>query len=299
MNDSTEGLNLVALKRVSCTRHVHVLGEPALLNRRSFLRSTFISGLGFSSLAAGSPAAPSSLPSEPAESEGALTNHERTIVSVGSLDLLGRPRSWSLVRRGLHPISPERVVVLTDRGGDGWASQNRVAEARLEERLAYLALPAEKFHLIFRLMHVLADYYRAPHLFEPWAIRLSKREALGSTGLGLGFGLLHEYQDDGDVVLMHPPVDWWLCIFPEGVGWGAFDGEPTHGMIGHVFPTHHASLPALKLRAYELTSRVGLAVTRAGQGFDPTAWRRIATMDRINAARTVNMAIGRCLAESA
>ncbi len=50
--------------------------------------------------------------------------------------------------------------------------------------------------------------------------------------------------------------------------------------------------------AYELTSRVGLMLVRAGQEIGPTAWRRIAALDRIGAARNVNQAIARCVVES-
>jgi mannitol/fructose-specific phosphotransferase system IIA component len=298
MNEPSDTPNLADLKRVSCTRGGHFFGEAALLNRRSFLHSSIFSGLGFSGLVAADPAVPSP-PSQLPDSELALAEYERTIASLSSLDLLGRPRSWSLVRQGLHPISPERVVVVTERGGDGWASRDRKREARLWERLAYLGLRAGKFDQILGLMQVVTSHYQAPHLFETWATGLARREALGSTGMGYGFGLLHQYQDDGDVRLVNAPVDWWMVLFPKGVDWGAFDGESVYAMLGHVFPSYHARLPALRLMAYELTSRVGLAVARIGQDFDPTAWRRIAAMDRISAARTVNMAIVRCVAESA
>jgi hypothetical protein len=295
MIDSTETPNLIGLKRVFSTRDGHFLGEPELVNRRSFLRRSLASGLGLSSPGAADPGATCTPTSELAESEVGLTEYERTIANLTNLDLLGRPRSWSLVRQGLHPITPERVVTVTDRGGYGWYSRDRQRKARLQERLIHLQLPARKLDLILRLMHVITDHYRAPYLFEPWATGLAKREALGSTGLGYGFGLLHQYQDKSDVGLVNPPVDWWLVLFPEGVDWGSFDEQLSYSMIGHVFPPYHARLPALKLMAYELSSRVGLAVMKLGE--KPTAWRQIAAMDRITAARTVNQVIAQCVAE--
>ncbi len=149
-----------------------------------------------------------------------------------------------------------------------------------------LDLSASKLDLIFRLMHVLSDYYRVPHLFPAWAIKLAKREALGSTGIGHGFGLLHQFQDDGLLQLMNPPVDWWLVLLPDGGEWDSGDHTPVFGMIGHVFPPHHMALPGLKMRAWELTTRVNWCVGR-----EPDAWKRIANLDRMAAAQVVNRAI--------
>ena len=116
-------------------------------------------------------------------------------------------------------------------------------------------------------MRVVTSHYHAPDLFPRWASGLAWREALGSTGSGNGFALLHQFQDDGEVQLRNAPVDWWLFLFPDGVDWDALDGKHVHGMIGHVFPPGHARLAGLKLRVYEFTSRVGLEVAR-GTGQD-------------------------------
>jgi hypothetical protein len=207
---------------------------------------------------------------------------EQIVSMSDSLDVLGRPPSWSLVRDGWHPISPERVIVMTDKGGDGWSSRDRYLEADMRERLSELDLNPGKLDLIFRLMQVLTGYYRVPHLFPNWAMGLAKREALGSTGTGQGFGLLHQFQDDGIVELTNSSVDWWLVLFPGGVEWGAWDDKPVYGMIGHIFPPHHQDLPGLKLRAWELTCR-------AGRRMESDDWAWIADLDRINAAETINL----------
>jgi hypothetical protein len=265
-----------------------------MLDRRSFFRWSLVTGLGLHGDApAGAADKPSSEPPPYSPNE-----FERIVAMCNSLDVLGRPRSWSLVRDGFHPISPERVIVMSEKGGDGWSSRECHLEDCLREYLSesfelksWCGLPMGTYHvptgkldLIFRLMQEMTDYYRVPHLFPIWAINLAKREALASTGTGQGFGLLHQFQDDGIVQLTNTPVDWWLALFPGGVEWGAWDGKPVFAMIGHIFPSHHRELPGLKLRAWQLTSCVG-------RRMDTDSWARIAELDRMNAAQTVNLAI--------
>lgn len=250
-----------------------------MLNRRSFLRRSLATGITLPGVAAG---ATVSHPCSPSE-------FERLVAMADSLDLLGRPHSWSLVRDGFHPISPERVIVMTDQGGDGWSSRDHSQEDSLRASLGKTyhvptLLSAGKLDLIFRLMRVMTDHYRVPPLFPKWATMLAKREALGSTGIGYGFGLLHQFQDDGEIELTNAPVDWWLALFPGGIEWDAWDGKPVFGMIGHVFPPDHWNLPGLKLRVWELSSR-------AVRAKDTDAWPGIAKMDRAIAAQVVNRAI--------
>lgn len=250
-----------------------------MLNRRSFLRWSVATGLGLHSISTARAA--EELP----------------------LDVLGRPRSWSLVRTGYHPISPKRVIVMTVQSSECWSNRDRRIEDSLRASLSEpfdlcswcgvpmgrYEVPAGKLDPIFRLIRVLTDHYRVPHLFSKWATMLAKREALGSTGMGHGFGLLHQFQDDGMVPLVNAPVDWWLVLFPGGIEWEAVDGKPVHAMIGHVFATNHFQLPGLKLRAWELASR-------AVREFDADTWTWIAGLDRIAAAQEVNRALIRALA---
>lgn len=256
------------------------------MNRRSFLQNAVATGIGLHGVA---------LVSATEEPPSTTNEFERFMAKNDTLDLLGRPRSWSLVRDGFHPISPERVIVMSDHGGDGWWDRDRRQEdslrATLSEPFKFVSwwgvpmetyrVPENKLDLIFRLMRVMTDHYRVPHLFPKWATMLAKREALGSTGMGHGFGLLHQFQDDGNVQLTNAPVDWWLVLFPGGIEWDACDDKPVFGMIGHVFPPHHWELPGLKLRVWELGSLAGRHL----------AWARIARMDRMAAAQVVNRAI--------
>jgi hypothetical protein len=163
-----------------------------MLNRRSFLQCAAAMGLGLHGVAPAG-GAEKLTPEPPPDNPN---DFERLVAGCASLDVLGRPPCWSLVRKCFHPISPERVIVMTNQGGDGWSSRDRYLEDCLREHLHEQSdingshrVPVGKLDLIFRLMQVLTDHYRAPHLLPNWAIRLANREALGSTGLGHGFGL--------------------------------------------------------------------------------------------------------------
>jgi hypothetical protein len=186
------------------------------------------------------------------------------------------------------------VVVLTDHRSS--LRQHQLAQG-LGERFQG-QLSTDKIAWIVRLTTVLADHYRIP--VERWAVVMARREALASTGLGHGAGLLHQFQDfldrpSQDCHIANPPVDWWLFLFPEGIDWNEFDGHPVYGMIGHVF----ASLePGLQLPAYCLTTEAARAVAWTGQEMDPTAWQRLSRLDRISAACRVNAAVLGCLSKN-
>lgn len=265
----------------------------SMLNRRSFLKCTGLVAL----------------PAIPTESSSP-NDLEQIVAECKSLDILGRPRSWGLVREGLHPISPERVIT----GCDGWCSRDRIEEEALRATLTdpaklhaacvgkpghdhgpnrckvcryplSVSLPAEKLDRIFRLMRVLTDYYRVPHLFSKWAKSCAHRESLGSTGFGRGFAMPHQFQNEGEVLLTNPPVDWWLILFPEGTNWNACDAEPVYGMIAHVFLNRHSEWPGLSLRVWALTEGIPF-------GMKAEDWKRIAKMNRVDAARAINSEIG-------
>jgi hypothetical protein len=258
-----------------------------MISRRSFFGWSFATGLGLHTVG---PAISAEKP--PGQRLFTPNEFELALAKYDSLDVIGRPRTWSLVEKGQHPISPERVIVMKNGGGDGWSSRDRHLEASIRASLnEQVDLSACKMDPIFRLMQVMTDYYRVRRLFPAWATNLAKRESLATTSMGYGFGLLHQFQDDGLLQLMNDPVDWWLVLFPDGIDWESIDDKPVFGMIGHVFPPRHMALPGLKCHAWELTARVGRCV--AGET-EIDAWRLIARMDRITAAQVVNRAILGC-----
>ena len=247
-----------------------------MIHRRSFLRSPLAANLGRPI---------------PRQRAGASLN-DWAYLGRKAWRYLGVPRDQASLRRGLHPIALERVVVLTEQR---WSGDQHPLAQDLRERF-HGKLSAAKVWWIVRLTTVLADHYRIP--VEPWAVALAKREALGSAPLGLGRGtgvaLLHQFQfqDDRQVRLANPAVDWWLFLFPEGIEWQAVDDQPVFGMIGHVFESHQ---PGLQLPVWVLSNETAGTVMMKGQEVDQMAWKRLARLDRISAARRVNDAVVRCL----
>jgi hypothetical protein len=143
-------------------------------------------------------------------------------------------------------------------------------------------------------MERLASHYGRPDLFVTWARTLWGREALGSTGVGLGLGLLHDFQayqstvrTDNDI------VDWWLVLLPAGVDWRAIDDEPVYSMVG---PVMEERQPGSYLRVMEGISR-SLRHLVLADGFDPSAWAtRLAGLPAAEAPREVNHVAARGLA---
>ena len=41
-----------------------------------------------------------------------LTKYEQSFAASNNRELLGIPKSWSCIRKGLHPFSPERTLIL-------------------------------------------------------------------------------------------------------------------------------------------------------------------------------------------
>src|SRR4051812_5865060 len=82
-------------------------------NRREFVRKLVGVGGGLAAVPAGnSLATPSGEVHLPATSEAGLSEYERILSRTDRMHSLGNPRSWSLVTQGLHPLAPQRVVVL-------------------------------------------------------------------------------------------------------------------------------------------------------------------------------------------
>jgi hypothetical protein len=261
------------------------------MNRRDFLQ-----GLGGISLIKETKALDKSAATPPEqdinEFEGGFTR--------ANLELVGCPRSWSSVQEGFHPLPPERVVILSGKhrqqclgGSPGLKAQSW----DYFERTWCRGKPYsnEKFDLILGLMDFLTTFYHRPGDFEQWARRLVSREALGSTGIGKGFGILHDFQPaEKSMRIINPPVDWWLFLYPEGIDWDSPDEEPVYFMVAPVFSRRR---PRHYLQVLALMSQIIMNLSGRGD-HDLASWEpRLAQMDRITAARTFNLAVARKLAE--
>ena len=226
--------------------------------------------------------------------------HERILAASSNLNLLGIPPSWSAVRDGVHPVAPERVVIVRRSSILGGGAHSFVIERIRQRACAQLAalqhkgeLPESKLPLILGIMNVLTTFYRCPSEYGKWAASCACREALASTGEGNGFTLLHQFQGwtDRPVEVVNSPLDWWLFLFPDGLDWDACDEQPVHWMLAPVFARLEG---AFAMRAYYLAAQMnGLAGN--GDSEPATFGVKLSQMDRIMAARTVNAHFARAL----
>jgi hypothetical protein len=227
---------------------------------------------------------------------------------------VGRPRSWSVVSRGFHPFSPERIVVLPSLIGQPWwgggygvrcgrPARRRIdgrIDAKIDETIQLNRrlspgyepeggwFPDSKRESIYWIMDVMADHYGDRSKFEAWVVGLAGRELLGATAAH-GCGMAHQFQHDGGGVPVDcPPVDWWLFLFPSGIDWSALDDEPIFAVIAHVArDSEYASYGSHMRSAWALAQGVWGAVDGD--------WARIARMGRVEAARHLNPITARLL----
>ena len=263
-------------------------------NRRGFFTGTLGLGLGLGT--AGPLTVPGRAHADVAPYGPALTSYERILSQTDRLDILGMPRSWSVVRQGFHPFAPERIAVLPSgerlrhpirRSGDVRRRiEDRIAECRAGFAHGAAELPPEKLESFFWVMDLFTSHYQTAEVFEDWVVGLAGRESLGSSAIGGHWGVVHEYQGRHDAPVDCPPVDWWLFLFPDGIDWASLAEEPVHALIGHVGRRPYLEECGLMLAAWSLTATITKAVDDA---------RPVSRMGRVAAARHLSQIAAECL----
>jgi hypothetical protein len=206
-------------------------GGFSMINRRRFL-STGMIGAG---LAGTSGLTAASMIGEQELAEAPNIFDEKW--SRAKLQYLGIPRSWWYVHRGLHPFSPERVLIIGKRPAV-WTCDD--TKARIMERRYGKAKSCSEQKLDYALwiMNTLASHYGVPAYYEDWATRLVTSNTFdNSFGLGNHWGMVARFQERGDrqpVQTHNGLVDWWLFLIPDGVDVQRYDGQPTHVLFGCV-----------------------------------------------------------------
>ena len=230
--------------------------------------------------------------------------YETILSQSPGLEWLGLPRDWSAVRHGLHPFSPERVVILTSEdslklGRTLAGAKNQIWSGmetgclRRRERL----MPSAKFDLLLAFVDHMAAYYHRPDLAECWAFRLASREQLGSCGLGRGFGLVHQFQGHDVVKTTSGKVDWWLFLLPEGANYESHDEKPVHVLIGHVFDQRRAGWEHSVWGLAEKLARRSFGQPDNADGTS-LGLLKAASIDRVTAAQFLNHQLALCLREN-
>jgi hypothetical protein len=275
-----------------------------MINRRSFFRNS----LGLSASLGTTATKATQNISIRDETNPPLGDFERILANTNQIDLLGLPRSWGLVRERFHPISPERVVILQP-GSRGWNCLFNDAKPRnclVEEVLARrrnekrpddpaqpLGYPLAKLDMILRIIGSLTSFYGNHQQFHRWAINMAYRESLASTGVGGHSFLLHDFQyhdRSGEAPTTNGVMDWWLFLFPTGIDWDDFDQKPVHVGLGPIFADRRVSGPGAYLRVLEFQTRIMRAI-------QPSEAIQLSRMDRVDAARWVNVRVAESLAK--
>ncbi len=209
------------------------------------------------------------------------------------LEWLGLPQEWSVVRERLHPFCPERVVILSSTGITRVGHNLQEAKQSIWKRVQarhlgsqdYL-MPPVKFDLLVAMIDRLTSFYHRADLAEDWALRLARREDLGSCGLDQGFGLVHQFQGRENVRTINSLVDWWLFLVPEGMEYQCLDEKPVYALVGHVFDQRRIGL---ELDVWSLASELHRTISRRKvSDRSMLGWEQIANMDRVSAARFLN-----------
>jgi hypothetical protein len=138
------------------------------------------------------------------------------------------------------PFSPSRIVVLPRRLGRGHSQPRRVIERKVNElaEMDLWRLPESKVKALLQVAVAVTDHYGIGDRLDAWAERIPIQEAFTSQSFG-AMGVLSHWQPRDPVAGVGSPVDWWLFLSPEPIGWGSLDEVPIHALIAHVAPDDH------------------------------------------------------------
>lgn len=267
-------------------------------HRRGFVRHCLGMGasLGFTATAPAQAAVQKTSPPD-------LSPYERALSESPNMDLLGNPRSWHVVSKGLHPFAPQRTAILPGRfrnyGNRCGRDLRREIDNQIESEFGEMEgfqkkwFPDQKRESIYWMMERISDYYGDESLFREFVVGLAGREILASTAWG-GAGFAHQFQRGDSVAVDNPPVDWWLFLMPAGYDWRALDDQPIYAVMCHVFRGRPYSwVPGVMFPIYLLTQDVWRNVADSNLG-----WQGVARMGLLAGCRHLNQIVARCLPEN-
>jgi hypothetical protein len=181
------------------------------------------------------------------------------------------------------PFSPSRTVVLPRRLGRRHLPARRVIERKVEELagMELYRLPEAKVEALLQVAGAVTEYYGIGERLELWAERIPIQEAFSSQSCGT-LGVLSYWQPREPVASTGSPLDWWLFLSPEPIGWGSLDGIPVHALVAHVSRTDYVSQLNVMHRVWG--SAWDLILSCGKTDF----WPRLARLDPVEAARILN-----------
>ena len=143
-----------------------------MIHRRGFLTAGLGLGIGNGMPGANQPAAEYDSKHDIPPVHPEFVEYERILAQTTYLPALGIPRSWSVVREGFHPVSPERVVIMKAGQRRDWRAVHERIRERIRMRIndAYWEKrPTQwtaKLDLIVQMVHQLTDYYHMPECLD-------------------------------------------------------------------------------------------------------------------------------------
>ena len=208
-----------------------------MIERRDFLRTAIgaVSGMAMPSLCHAATTMAKEI-HPPWTSE-----YERGLTATSDFDWLGIPKSWSCVRQGFHPFSPERTLVLNSTKVNRHAMVPDLVE-RTGRHLDGLKIecqydPATLAHIAYCAAMLTANY-GIPNQAEPWC----KQFAIGFCGFYGHMNWNHLFMQHANwqgwyasLSTTNALVDWWLFLIPDGLEVYSFVGTRLHVLITPVY----------------------------------------------------------------
>lgn len=224
-----------------------------------------------------------------------LTMYDETLAASTDLELLGIPKSWWHVHHGLHPFSPERVILLPNRPNSPKTQELRQQlYAKFGSQPGTNSWDEEASVYLIHLAYKLAQVYRVPEHAETWARVAVGLHMMGANWFHRGLGLvvnLQRYYHPGSPFTERVPVrngllDWWLVLMPDGFETkGILDPGRTHVLI---IPIYSAGQPHDHWRYCGLIEDLHRHIIQTYDGNQQALWANLSQMNRKQACLFLN-----------
>lgn len=221
--------------------------------------------------------------------------YEQTLLSSHDQKLFGIPKSWSCVRRGLHPFSPERTLILRRplHPGDQEFEVAQQIGRRWDETGS--SKDTEAILRIVQAASVLTQVYGVPERTAEWAGRLLVWlfDYYSSVAQNHHWLAPSSWQGFSQrIKTSNGIVDWWLILIPQGFEFPSLDGTRVHALITPVFTEPYKPLCSIEFW-YFMAKAIGNSLDEPAP-IDST-WIDISRLDRKSACLSINQRIARNL----
>ena len=173
------------------------------------------------------------------------SEYERGLTATSDFDWLGIPKSWSCVRQGFHPFSPERTLVLNSTKVNRHPMVPDLVERtgrHLDEfKIEVQYDPATLAHIAY-CAAFLTESYGIPSQAERWCKQFAG-SFCGFYGHMNGHHLFMQQSNwqgrDESVSTTNDLVDWWLFLIPDGLETYSLADKRLHVLITPVYSHHN------------------------------------------------------------